>query len=246
MARLDPLTRDSTAPILMRVPIFLVLLAVVAGGCSVSGRVESEIEGALPAALGPADSYDATVGGVDLGAGTADRISIVGERVAREDAPVVDRLTVELRGVRYDRKTKRIDGAQSARATARVLPLDLADYLARQRGVGDARITLAAPDRATVRVQGEVQGVRLPVAAEVTGRLEAQGGTVRLVVDDVRAAGIGLGGGIARRLEERINPVIDLTDEALALRVTGVRVEGGELVLEAEGDVAGLRLRRQR
>ena len=224
--------------------VVALLAALAASGCSVSGRVESEIEGALPAALGPADAYDATVDGVDLGAGTADRISIVGDRVAREDAPVVDRLTVELRGVRYDRKTKRILGARSARATARVLPLDLADYLARQRGVGDARVTLAAPDRATVRVEGEVEGLRLPVAAEVTGRLEAAGGTVRLAVDDVRAAGIGLGGALARRLEERINPVVDLTDEALALRVTGVRVEGGELVLDAEGDVAGLRLRR--
>ena len=223
----------------------VVLAALVASGCSVSGRVESEIEAALPAALGPAESYDATVEGVRLGDGTAERIAIVGERVAREDAPVIDRLDVELRGVRYDRDTKRLLGADSARATVRVLAADLGDYLARQRGVGDARVTLQAPDRAAVRVEGEVRGVRLPVAAEVRGRLVAREGTVRLDVESVRAGGIGLGETLARRLGDQINPVVDLTDESLALRVTGVRVEGDVLVLETTGDVAGLRLGRR-
>ena len=221
----------------------VLLAALVASGCSVSGRVESEIEAALPSALGPADRYQAAVEGVRLGDGTAERIDIVGERVARQDAPVIDRLDVELRGVRYDRKTKRILGAESARATARVLAEDLSDYLVRQRGVGDARVALQAPDRAVVRVRGEVRGLRLP-AAEVRGRLTAEAGTVRLDVEDVRAGGLGLGGAVARQLSDRINPVVDLTDESLALRVTGVRVEGDELVLETTGDVAGLRLRR--
>lgn len=223
----------------------LVLAALVASGCSVSGRVESEIEAALPAALGPAQNYDATVEGVRLGDGTAERISIVGERVAREDAPVVDRLDVDLRGVRYDRTTKRLLGADSARATVRVLASDLDDYLDRQRGVGDARVTLRAPDRARVRVEGEIRGVRLPVAAEVSGRLVAEDGTVRLDVDGVRAGGIDLGGALAGQLDERINPIVDLTDEALVLRVTSVRVEGDTLILEATGDVTGLRLGRR-
>ena len=224
----------------------LLLAALVASGCSVSGRVESEIEAALPEALGPADRYDATVEGVRLGDGTAERIRIVGERVARQDAPVVDRLDVDLRGVRYDRKTKRLLGADSTRATARVRASDLATYLDRQRGVGQARVTLAAPDRATVRVEGEIRGLRLPVAAEIRGRLAASGGTVRLDVESVRAAGIGLGGTIAGQIDDLVNPVVDLTDESLRLRVTEVRVEGDVLVLEATGDVTGVRLSRRK
>ena len=224
----------------------LLLAVLVASGCSVSGRIESEIESALPEALGPAQSYDATVEGARLSDGTAERIAIVGERVARQDAPVVDRLDVELRGVRYDRKTKRLLGADSAQATATLLASDLSAYLDRQRGVGDARITLQAPDRARVRVEGEIRGVRLPVAAEVSGRLATREGTVWLDVEDVRAGGVGLGGALAGQLEERINPIVDLTDESLVLRVTGVRVEGDALVLEATGDVTGLRLDRRK
>lgn len=223
----------------------LVVLVLLATGCSVDGRVEDEIEAALPAVLGPADDYRVTVDNVRLGAGTADRIQIEGRRVARENAPVIERLSVDLRGVRYDRGTKRLTGAESARATLRLVPADLAAYLDRQRGMSRARLTLRPPDGVTLRTQGEFEGFRLPVDAEVRGRLVARDGTVSLDVERVSAAGFGLGGALARRLDERINPVLDLTDEDLALRVTAVRIQPDTLVLDATGDLAGLRLPRR-
>ena len=219
-----------------------VALAAAASGCSVDGRVESEIEAALPAAIGPADGYDVEVDGVSLSAGTAERVRIEGRRVARDDAPVIERLSVDLRGVRYDRASKRLEGAESARATVRVLPRDLAPYLDQRRGLERTEVTLTPPAGLTLRTQGEIGDVRLPVAAEVRGRLAARGGTVHLDVERVGAAGISLGGGLARRLSDRVNPVLDLTDERLALRVTAVRVTRDTLVLDATGDLTGLRL----
>ena len=230
----------------MRYALPLAALAVCLVGCDVSGRVEAEIEAALPAALGPADAYDATVEGLRLRASEAERVSVTGRRVAREDAPVLDRLDVVLWGVAFDRASRRLTRVDSGRARARLLPDDLAAYLVRQRGVARAEVALEAPDRATVRVQGEVDGLRIPVGAEVSGRLRADGGRVRLDVARVAAAGIGLGAALAERVGERINPVVDLTDEDLALEVTAVRVEGGALVLEATGDPSGLSLRRRR
>ena len=220
------------------------LLALALVGCDVSGRVEAEIEAALPAALGPADAYDATVEGLRLGDGTVEAVTVVGTRVAREDAPVVDRLDVALRGVAFDRSSKRLTRVDAARATARLLPADLAAYLVAQRGVARAEVALEAPDRAVVRFEGEVEGVRIPLGASVAGRLRAVDGRVRLDVERVSAAGIGLGGALAERLDQRINPVVDLTDEDLALEVTAVRVEGGALVLDATGDPTGLRVSR--
>ena len=222
----------------------LAAMAVLLAGCDVSGRVESEIEAALPEAIGPADRYEAQVEGLSLGDGTAETITLLGERVAREDAPVVDRLEATLRGVAFDRSTKRLTRVDDARATARLLPADLALFLETQRGVADAEVTVSAPDRASVRFEGEVEGVRIPVGAEVRGRLRAEGGRVRLDVESVRAAGFGLGGAVAREVGERINPVVDLTDEELALEVTDVRVEDGAVVLEATGDLTGLRVGR--
>ncbi|WP_412068864.1 DUF2993 domain-containing protein [Rubrivirga sp. IMCC43871] len=224
--------------------ILLLLLALTASGCDVSGRVEAEIEAALPAALGPADHYDATVDGLKLSSRTADRVTIAGDRVAREDAPVVDRLDVTLWGVAFDQKTRVLTRVDSARATARLLPTDLGEYLGAQRGISRATVALAVPDRATIRVEGAIEGFRLPIGAEIRGRLVASGGVVRLDVESVRAAGIGLGGGIARAVGDRINPIADLRDEDLALTVTGVRVERGAVVVDATGDLEGVRLRR--
>lgn len=223
------------------------LLTVAASGCGVSGRVEAEIEAALPNALGPAESYDATVDGVRL-TGTAERVGIVGRRVAREDAPVIDRLDVDLRGVAFDRSTRTLTAVESARATARLLPADLGAYLSTLDGISNATVTLAEPDRATVRMRGQIRGLSIPGTIDVSGRLRADAGAVRLDVDRVAAAGLGLGGGVARAVGDRINPVVDLSDEDLALEVISVRVEttasGSVVVLEATGDLAGLSLRR--
>lgn len=226
----------------MRTLPLLFLLATVASGCDVSGRVEAEIESALPEALGPAARYDATVEGLDLGDGTAETITIVGERVAREGAPVLDRLDVVLRGVAVDRSTRALTRADDARATARLLPTDLAAFIERQDGVAEATVTLRAPDEATVRIEGSFEGIRIPVGAEVQGRLTTDDGRVRLDVATVRAGGLPLGGRVADALGRRINPVVDLTNEDLALRVTDVRVEDGALVLEATGDLVGASL----
>jgi len=226
----------------MRVlPLLLVLL--VASGCNVTGRVEAEIEAALPRTLGPAARYEATVQGLDLGDRSAEAVSIVGERVAREGAPVLDRLDVTLRGVALDRKTRTLSRADDARATLRLLPADLAAYLNARPDISSATVAFAAPDRATVRVEGVFEGVRIPVGAEVQGRLVAVGGRVRLEVSSVRAGRLPLGGAVAQALERRLNPVLDLTEEDLSLRVTAVRVEGPALVLEATGDLVGTRLR---
>ena len=228
----------------MRLALVLALLVPLAG-CDLSGRVEAEIESALPAALGPAARYDAQVEGLALRSGSAETVRVVGERVAREDAPVIDRLDVELRGVTFDRSERRLTRVEGARATARLLPADLAAYLGAQRGVADADVALSAPDQASIRLRGEIEGVRIPLGAEVRGRLATDEGRVRLAVESVRAAGFGLGGAVARRVDEQINPIVDLTDEDLELRVTAVRVEGGALVVEATGDLTGLSLRRR-
>lgn len=223
----------------------LLLLALVASGCDLSGRVESEIAGGLPDAIGPADRYEVGVEGLRASAGEASRVTILGERVRRDGAPVLDRLDLELTGVRYDRGERVLREVERARATVRVLPADLAAYLDERRGVREAGVRLVAPDRAVLRLRPEAGGFALPngVVAEVEGRLGATGGQVRFDVEAVRAGGLNLGRLAAGALSDAVNPVLDLTTERPALEVIGVRVEGGALVLEATADLNGLRLR---
>ena len=223
----------------------LVALAAVLAGCDLSGRVEGEIEAALPRAIGPAESYEATVEGLRARSGEADVVRIVGRRVRPEGSPTLDRLDLDLRGVRYDRGDRRIERAERATGRVRVLPADLAAFLEARDDIAEASVALRPPAAATVRLRPDLTDVALlrGVTAEVRGTLRPDSGRVYLDVTSVRAAGIGLGGTVARALGDRINPVVDLGDRGPDLRVTRLAVEDGALVLDAEADVDGLRLR---
>lgn len=221
----------------------LALLAVT--GCNLTGRVEEEIASQLPRAIGPADDYAVTVEGLRARSGEADRVAVVGTRVRPEGAPVLDRLDLELRGVRFDRGERRLERVDTAEATARILPSALAAFLETRDGVRSATVTLRPPDEATIRIRPDIGDLRLPSGAtvELTGRLSSADGQVRFDVDEVRALGLDLGDTVARRLSGAINPVVDLAGTTPTLDVTGVRVEGGAVVVEATGDLAGLDLR---
>lgn len=225
------------------IPLALALLAVT--GCDPTGRVEQEIAGLLPRAIGPADDYTVTVEGLRARSGEADRVAVVGTRVRPEGAPVLDRLDLELRGVRFDRGERRLERVDAAEATARITPADLAALLETRDGVRSATVTLRPPDEATIRLRPDIGDLRLPpgAAVEMTGRLSSADGQVRYDVDEVRALGLDLGETVARRLSGAINPIADLAAMTPTLDVTGVRVEGGAVVVEATGDLAGLKLR---
>jgi hypothetical protein len=220
------------------------LVTVALAGCDVSGRVEREVEAALAEAVGPAESYDVEVEGLSVRSGEAERVTAVGRRVRPEGAPVLDRLDLDLRGVRYDRGARRLERVESARGTVRLAPADLAAFLETRDGVREASVSLEAPDRATVRVRPDLGGVSLPsgAAVEVGGRLAGAGREVRFEVESVRALGLDLGGTVARRLSGVLNPLVDLGGARPALDVTDVRVENGAVVVEVTGDLDGLRV----
>ncbi|HLT46069.1 MAG TPA: DUF2993 domain-containing protein [Rubricoccaceae bacterium] len=229
----------------LRSPFLLLALAFASGCNPVESLVEREIERELPGVIGPADGYEVDVAGLRTSTGEAERVTVLGRRVRPAGAPVLDRLDLELLGVRYDRDARRLDRVEHARATARVLPADLAPFLDTHRNVRDPAITLRPPDGATLRFRPEAGGFAVPegVAVEMTGRLVAEAGRVRFDVSEVRAAGIDLGATVARRLSEAIDPIVDLTDTRARLQVTAVRVEAGAVVAEATGDLSGLSTR---
>ena len=227
-----------------RSALFFLLACTLLTGCTITGQVEQWIARELPDAIGPADAYTVQIEGLRARAGAADRVLVTGTRVRPEGAPVLDRLDLELRGVQYDRRAERLDRAESAVATARLLPADLNVFLEQNRNVREAMLTLRAPDEATLRVRPSIGGFSVPagVAVELTGRLVSTGGQVAFEVATLRAAGLNLGSGAAQRLSDAINPLVDLTDAPADLRVTSLRVENGALLVEATGDPSGLRL----
>ena len=228
------------------IPALVLILTFSAGCAPPTGWVEQELERRLPELVGPADLYDVQIEGLRARSGEATRIVAVGERVQPEDAPVVDHFELDLHGVVFDRSEKRIERVDSARASARITALDLEAFLEDQRNVRDARVTLRESDEATIRVRPELGGIALPRGVEVklTGRLEAENGRIQFVVSDVEAAGLDLGSAAARRLSDLINPLVDFADSEIRLQITSVRTVEDAVLLDATGDLSGLRLKR--
>lgn len=229
--------------VLRRLVPAIVLAAALAGCSATDDRIESRLRSELPRVLGPADRYEVDVKGVDAGAGSADRVTVVGYGIHPRQGPALDRLELDLRGVRYDRHAHRIDRVGDARATAWVSAADLSDFVQAQDGVGAATVTLAAPDSVYVRLRPDLGGLPVPPGAslEVAGYVEAKGPFVEYRVTGVNALGGRLGDSFVRRISRLINPIVDLSALPMRLEVTRVQVEGRTLRLEAAGAATAVR-----
>ena len=152
-------------------------------------------------------------------------------------------MQLDLYNVRYDRAAKRLERADSVRATVWVTSNALGDYLETVDGVGAATVTLQRPDSATIRLRPSIAGIPLPagVAANVVGRLAGQGPYLRFEIAEVGAAGFHGGESVARHVSELINPLVDLSDLPLGLDVTNVTVEGRTVRVDATGDATSLK-----
>lgn len=215
------------------------LLNGLAGaGCSpVSNYVERTLERELHEVVGPADSYEVAIFGLRARAGEAERVEVVGLRVRPEGAPTLDRLEMELRGVRYDRSGRKLERIDEANALARLTRTDLAAYLESHRNLRDVSVTLEAPGRATIRARPEIGGLQLPrnVVVEVGGRIGVEEGTAVFQVTELHAAGVNLGATASRRLSDAINPLLDLGELPADLHVSSVGVQDTILVIQAVG-----------
>ena len=224
-------------------PLLVALLALGGAGCNpVTSFAEGEVERILQDAFGPADDYDVQIEGLDAGDGTARRVTVAGDRVRPEGAPVLDRVDAVLNGVRFNRDEKTLERADRADLTVSVLPDDLAAYLVASGRVEEAEVSFEPPSGIVLRLRPDLGAIPLPPGAtvRVAGTLEGEGARVRLNVESVEAAGIGLGGAAAGLLEDQVNPLIDLSRSG-GLEVTDITVEGGALRARAEGPLTDIR-----
>ena len=221
----------------------LVLATAALAACSVSGTLEHRIEDELQARVGPADRYQATVTGLRTGAGEADHVQAIGYGIRARNGPEIDHMQIDLYDVRYDRVGKRLEHADSVRATVWVTSSALGAYLETIDGVGKATVLVQPPDSATIRMRPSFAGIPLPAgaAADVSGRLRGQGPYLRFEISEVGAAGFHAGDAVARHISQLINPLVDLSDLPLGLDFTGVSVEGRTIRVDATGDATSLR-----
>jgi hypothetical protein len=216
-------------------------LATTACSTYLDARAEAALRDALLRVVGPAESYDVRVSGASLDGSRFERVRFVGRRIARPDAPVLDRLELDLQDVVVDRAAKSLAAVAATRVALQLKGTDLAVFL--RRWLGEPQITLAPPDRIAVVGTPRVGGIALGGAggAELQGRLVGAGTQLFLTIDRIRL-GPGEAPPLARVIVERaINPIFDVAEAPLPARLDAVEVGADDTIRIA---ASGSRLSR--
>ncbi len=221
-----------------KIIIGLALLTGTLLGCTPASLVAQGIERELPKYVGPAEKYDVEIEGLNIASGSAQTVTAVGERVRPEGAPVIDRLSLDLQGVVYDKQAERLTQVNNARLTAVIKTPDLADFLETYRNVNEAEVILRSPNEATLRVRPQIGSYTVSpgITVDVTGVIVGEGTQLRFDVSDVSAAGINISAIASERLSNAINPLADLKNLPIRVEIVDVVVAGETIGLEVVGD----------
>lgn len=230
------------APRLPFIALALAALALLAA-CSgvLDSRAEQALREALPRVVGPADAYEVTVAGSSLDASRFERVRVAGRRVARANAPVLDAVELELRGVVVDREARALRRVDAASGSVRIAAADLAEYLSRRGWNEEPQVAFLEPDRLTITGVPRVGGLAVPLrrGAEFQGRLRADGARLMLVVDRLRLGDRDAPALVRAIVERAVNPLFDASPYPLPERIDAVAVEGDAVRIAASGSRLG-------
>lgn len=213
------------------------LLAPTACSTPLDARAERALREALVRVVGPAESYDVHVSGASLDGSRFERVRFVGRRIARADAPVLDRLELDLQGVVVDRRDKALAAVAATRAELQLRGADLAEYLRRSAWIADPSVVFSAPDRVAIAGTPRLAGIALAIGdgAEFQGRLFASGAQLRVAVDRVRIGTADAAPLLRALLERAINPLVDVSAYPLPARIDAVEAADDRLRIAASG-----------
>jgi hypothetical protein len=220
----------SVPAVLARDVVLLAVLATTACSTYLDARAEAALREALLRVVGPAESYDVRVSGASLDGSRFERVRFVGRRIARADAPVLDRLELDLQGVVVDRAAKSLTAVAATRVELQLKGADLAVFL--RRWLAEPQVTLAPPDRVAVVGSPRIGGIALGAmgSAELQGRLVGAGTQLFLAIDRIRL-GRGEAPPLARVVIERaINPIFDVAEAPLPARLDAVEVGADDTI----------------
>jgi hypothetical protein len=215
------------------------------GGASPFRAVERSIQEKLPGLVGPADRYDVSVSrsGGNLIAGRIAWVNIHGRNVRAIEGLNLDDLDVRLEEVRFSRASRTVQEIGRTQFEARLSAASITRFL-RQRSpnLRDVQVAFAG-EVVRVRAARSVLGVGVPF--EVEGRPVLRGPTtIDFSASRVAVLRLGVPEFAVRRLEERINPLVDLTKMPLPLRLSSVRVEGDRALISGTALLDPARLKR--
>lgn len=207
----------------------VVLAAVLIAGCSrgiIRPKIEAGIEKALPEYIGPAKEYHAEADGPSMAMldGEIEALRITGRDVQVTPNLVVRDLVVDMKKVKADPSTRKLQRVGSTTFQATVTEKAVNDYVKASRPGGtEIRIDLE-PGKLTAVARPTFRGIGAEI--RVTGKPQVAGGSkVNFVADKASVSIVPVPAFIVNELLELVNPVLDLNQMKFPVSLTSVTVK---------------------
>ena len=215
--------------------------AATISGCGkqmITSKIEKGIAQRLPEIIGPAKSYRVEVSGhtTSMIKGEMREIRIYGEDVAITPVLTVDKLFAKLENVDFDKRSQIIKSCSGSTFEATVSEAKLNSYLHTVRpDIEDLRVNLRK-DKMLVHLRPKVLG--LSFGTDVEGGLSVvEPAKVYYKVDRLALAGLKMPGILADYVEEKMNPIQDLSATNLKVRLSSADLQPGVLELKGSADL---------
>jgi hypothetical protein len=217
----------------MRALLIAAAAVLVLSGCNTSvvrKSVERRIERRLHGVVGPAERYDVRIRNTrdaELVKGRARRVEIEGRKIHLKEQLMVDSLKVTLDNLRYEGGEPYFVSVQRSDLAVEFTEDAINRYLREYHARYDPHVELD-PELVTVRMLYTFLGTPTPIRAK--GRFVVREG--RLLLFDAESADVsfidrpGFG---EQFVEDRVNPLLDLSRLDFPARLESVQVLDGRL-----------------
>ena len=199
--------------------------------------VERILQSELPKEVGPADRWDVRLErqGSDLARGRLRGVDVTGIDVRTNDGLVIPRMDLRLEDVKVGLGSRRLESVGKGLFSAELGEAAVTRYVQKRAGA-DVRDVRVRFQRGQIVVNATPDLLGFNVPSEVAGKPVLKG----LDAVNFRASKVSLGGLRLPRfamdaLEDKVNPVVDLSGLKLPVRIGKLQVQGDRLVAEGIG-----------
>jgi len=214
--------------------LILSLCAAFLSGCA-EGLVHSECEKgigkALPQYIGPAANYDVHVEGSsgEILNGFIKHIRIEGKEVQAQNDLLLNILTIDMDGVRYNKKHE-IKSIDNAVFNATVLEPAINHFIRSGEGKKYNMTSKLTDGKIEVRFVPKVLGVHVPVS--ITGRPEiVNGNKINFVADKASLAKVPLPALVVNKILAKTNPIVDMSTMKIPVTLSSLTIKPGSLAV---------------
>lgn len=198
------------------------------------GLVESILEREMPRHVGPAKRYEVRLGrtGNDLARGKLSSVDISGFDVRTQDGLVIPEMDMHLEGVKLGLSARKLESVSKSLFSASLGEAAVSRYVSKRAGARLRDVKVAFRNN-EIQVSGTPELLGFGMKSEVRGAPVLSGGdAVDFRASRVSVLGLKLPRFAVDTLEERINPVVDLSGLKLPVKITELRVRGNRLVAD--------------